>query len=133
VPRLVIIAVLAAAVPAVLPMQTAGPAAAPLVERQPAEFLVAPPPSLGAETQTAHPYSIDPAAAVSAIDALPGAEPIAGWFDERELKPNAAGDDKSEWPSIPPPAFTLTPFCAVSPEAGTIAASSSPAPMYRKF
>jgi hypothetical protein len=92
----VIIAVLAAAVPAALPMQTAGPAAAPLVERQPAEFLVAPPPSLGAETQTAHPYSIDPAAAVFAIDALPGAEPIAGWFDERELKPNAAGDDKSD-------------------------------------
>jgi hypothetical protein len=77
-------------------MQTAGPAAAPLVEPQPAEFLAAPLPSLGVETQTAHPYSIDPAVAVPANDAAPGAEPIAGWFDERELKLSAGGDDKSE-------------------------------------
>ena len=77
-------------------MQTAGPAAAPLVEAQPAEFLVAPPPSVGAETKTAHPYSIDSALAVPAIDAAPGADPTAGWFDERELKLSAAGDNKSD-------------------------------------
>jgi hypothetical protein len=94
-PRLVIIAVLAAALPAVLSMQTAGPAAAPLVEAQPAEFLVAPPPPRGAETTTAHPYSIDPAVADPAIDAAPGTDPAARWFDERELKLSAAGDDKS--------------------------------------
>ena len=95
-PRLVIIAVLAAALPAVLSMQTAGPAAAPLVEAQPAEFLVAPPPLAGAETRTAHPHSIDPAAAAGAIDAAAEADPTAGWFDERELKLSAAGDDKSD-------------------------------------
>jgi hypothetical protein len=95
-PRRLIIAVLAAALPAVLPMQTAGPAAAPLVGAQPAEFLVAPPPPLGAERKTAHPYSIDPAVVVPAIDAAPGADPTAGWFDDRELKLSAAGDDKSD-------------------------------------
>ena len=77
-------------------MQTAGPAAAPLVEAQPAEFLVAPPPPLGAERKTAHSYSIDPAVVAPAIDAASGADPTAGWFDDRELKLSAAGDDKSD-------------------------------------
>ncbi|HEX4185453.1 MAG TPA: hypothetical protein VHY78_06300 [Stellaceae bacterium] len=94
--RLVIIAVLAAALPAVLSMRTAGPAAAPLVEATPAEFLVAPPPFLGAETSAAHPHSIDSALAAPAIDAAQGAGPTAGWFDERELKLSAAGDDKTD-------------------------------------
>jgi hypothetical protein len=94
--RLVIIAVLAAALPAVLPMLTAGPAAGPLVEAQRAEFLVAPPPPLGAKRRTAHPYSIDPAVVAPAIDAAPGADPTAGWFDDRDLKLSAAGDDKSD-------------------------------------
>jgi hypothetical protein len=94
--RPVIIAVLAAALPAILPMQTAGAAAAPLVEAQPAEFLVAPPSPLGAERKTAHPYSIDPAVVVPAIDAAVGAGPTAGWFDGRELRLSAAGDDKSD-------------------------------------
>jgi hypothetical protein len=95
-PRLVIIAVLAAALPAVLSMQTAGPAAAPLAEAQPAEFL-GPPPLVGAETRAgAHPHSIDPAAAAGAIDAAADADPTAGWFDGRELKLGATGDDKSD-------------------------------------
>lgn len=94
-PRLVLIAVLAAALPVVPSMQTAGPAAAPLVEAQPAEFL-GPPPLAGAETRTAQPHSIDPAAAAGAIDAAAEAKPIAGWFEKRELKLGAAGDDKSE-------------------------------------
>jgi hypothetical protein len=87
-PRLVIIAVLAAALPAVLSMQTAGPAAAPLVETQPAEFLVGPPPPAGEEAKTAYPHSIDPA--------VPEADPAAGWFDHNELKLSAAGDDKAD-------------------------------------
>ena len=95
-PRLVIIAVLAAALPAVLSVQTTGPAAAPLVEAQPAELLLGPPPLAGAEARTAQPHSIDPAAAAGAIDAAAEADPIAGWFDKRELKLSAAGDDKSE-------------------------------------
>ena len=77
-------------------MQTPGPAAAPLVGAQSAEFLVAPPPPLGTERKPAHPYSIDPAVVVPAIDAAPGADPTAGWFDDRELKLSAAGDDKSD-------------------------------------
>jgi hypothetical protein len=80
---------------AVLSMQTAGPAAAPLIEAQPAEFL-GPPPLAGAETRTAHPRSIDPAAAASAVDATAEADPINGWFDKQELKLGAAGDDKSD-------------------------------------
>jgi hypothetical protein len=95
-PRLVIIAVLAAALPAVLSMQTAGPAAAPLVDTHPAEVLVGPPPVAGAETRTAQPHSIEPAAAAGAVDAPMEADPTAGWFDGRELKLSAAGDDKSE-------------------------------------
>jgi hypothetical protein len=94
--RLVIIAVLAAALPAVLSMQTAGPAAAPLVDTHPAEVLVGPPPVAGAETRTAQPHSIEPAAAAGAVDAPMEADPTAGWFDGRELKLSAAGDDKSE-------------------------------------
>jgi hypothetical protein len=94
-PRLVIIAVLAATLPAVLPTQTAGPAAAPLVEAPPSEFL-GPPPLAGAETRTAHPLSIDLAGAAGAIEAAAEADPTAGWFDGRELKPSAAGDDKSD-------------------------------------
>ena len=96
VPRLVIIAVLAAALPAVLSMQTAGPAAAPLVDTHPAEVLVGPPPVAGAEARTAQPHSIEPAAAAGAVDAPMEADPTAGWFDGRELKLSAAGDDKSE-------------------------------------
>jgi hypothetical protein len=95
-PRLVIIAVLAAALPAVLSMQTAGPAAAPLVDTHPAEVLVGPPPVAGAETRTAQPHSIEPAAAAGAVDARMEADPPAGWFDGRELRLSAAGDDKSE-------------------------------------
>ena len=95
-PRLVIIAVLAAALPAVLSMQTAGPAAAPLVDTHPAEVLVGPPPVAGAETRTAQPHSIEPATAAGAVDAPMEADPTAGWFDGRELKLSAAGDDKSE-------------------------------------
>ena len=94
-PRLVIIAVLAAALPAVLSMQAAGPAAAPLVEAQPAQFL-GPPPLAGAETRAAPPHSIDPAAAAGAIDAAAEADPVVGWFDKRELKLGPAGDDKSD-------------------------------------
>jgi hypothetical protein len=95
-PRLVIIAVLAAALPAVLSMQTAGPAAAPLVETHPAEVLVGLPPGAGAETRTAQPHSIDPVATAGALDAAMEANPTAGWFDGRELKLSAVGDDKSE-------------------------------------
>jgi hypothetical protein len=95
-PRLVIIAVLAAALPAVLSMLTAGPASAPLVDTHPAEVLVGPPPVAGAETRTAQPHSIDPAAAAGAVDAPMEADPTAGWFDGRELRLSAAGDDKSE-------------------------------------
>jgi hypothetical protein len=95
-PRFVIIAVLAAALPAVLSMQTAGPAAAPLVDTHPAEVLVGPPPVAGAETRTAQPHSIEPAAAAGAVDAPMEADPTAGWFDGRELKLSPAGDDKSE-------------------------------------
>jgi len=95
-PRLVIIAVLAAALPAVLSMQTAGPAAAPLAETHPAELLVGPSPVAGAETRAAQPHSIDPAAAAGAVEAAMEADPTANWFHERELKLSAAGDDKSE-------------------------------------
>jgi hypothetical protein len=96
-PRPVIIAVLAAALPAIFPMQAAGAAAATLVEAHPADFLVAPPSSLGAGRKTAHPSSIDPAVVVPAIDAaVVGAGPTAGWFDGRELRLSAAGDDKSD-------------------------------------
>ena len=95
-PRLVIIAILAAALPVVLSMRTAGPAGAPLIDAQPAEFLVGPPPLAGAETRTAHPPSIDPGAAAGAVDAATGADSTAGWFDGRELRLSAAGDDKSE-------------------------------------
>jgi hypothetical protein len=95
-PRLVIIAVLAAALPAVLSMQTAGPAAAPLVDTHPAAVLVGPPSVAGAETRTAQPHSIEPAAAAGAVDARMEADPPAGWFDGRELRLSAAGDDKSE-------------------------------------
>jgi hypothetical protein len=95
-PRLVVIAVLAAALPAVLSMQTAGPAAASLVETHPAQVLIGPPPVAGAETRAAQPHSIDPAAAAGAIDVSAEAYPTAGWFDGRELKLSAAGDDKSE-------------------------------------
>jgi len=95
-PRFVIIAVLTAALPAVLSMQTAGPAAAPLVDTHPAEVLVGPPPVAGAETRTAQPHSIEPAAAAGAVDARMEADPPTGWFDGRELRLSAAGDDKSE-------------------------------------
>ena len=77
-------------------MQTAGPDAAPLIDAQPAEFLVGQPPPAGAEKITAHPHSIDPAAAAATIDATTGADPTAGWFEERGLKLGAAGDDKSD-------------------------------------
>lgn len=107
-PRLIIIAVLAAALPSVLSMQTAGPAAAPLVEAQPAEFL-GPPPLAGAETRAAHPDSIDPATAAGAIDAAAEADPITGWFDKRELKLGAVGDDKS--------AMYVDPAACVYPDA----------------
>ena len=90
-------------------MQIAGPAAAPLVDAQPAEFLVGPPPLAGAETRTAHPHSIDPAAAAGAIDAAAEADPIAGWFDKRELKLGAVGDDKS--------AMYVDPAACVYPDA----------------
>jgi hypothetical protein len=95
-PRFVIIAVLTAALPAVLSMQTAGPGAAPLVDTHPAEVFVEPPPVAGAETRTAQPHSIEPAAAAGAVDAPMEADPTAGWFDGRELKLSPAGDDKSE-------------------------------------
>jgi hypothetical protein len=107
-PRLVITAVLTAALPAVLSMQTAGPAAAPLVEAQAAEFLGSPP-LAGAETRTAHPRSIDPAAAAGAIDAAAEADPTALWFEGRELKLGAAGDDKS--------AMFVDPAACVYPDA----------------
>lgn len=77
-------------------MQTAGPAAAPLVEAQPADSRVAPLPLLEAETNTTHPHSIDPAATAGAIDAAAEADPIAGWYDLRELKLSPAGGDKSD-------------------------------------
>ena len=92
--RLVITAVLAASLPAVLSTHTAGPAAAPLIEAQPAEVL-GPPPLAGAETRTVRTHSIDPAAEAGAADATAEADPVAGWFDKRELKLGAAGDDKS--------------------------------------
>jgi hypothetical protein len=95
-PRLVIIAVLAAALPAVLSMQTTGPAAAPLVETHPAQVLIGPPPVAGAEIRAAQPHSIDPAAAAGAVEAAMEADPTASWFNGRELKLSAAGDDKSE-------------------------------------
>jgi hypothetical protein len=95
-PRLVIIAVLAAALPAVLSMQTAGPAAAPLVETHAAPVLIGPPPVARAEIRAAQPHSIDPAAAAGAVEAAMEADPTASWFDGRELKLSAAGDDKSE-------------------------------------
>jgi hypothetical protein len=95
-PRLILIAVLAAALPAVLSMPAAGPAAAPLTEAAPAEFLRGPPPLTGAEARTAHPHSVDFAAAARAIDAAAEDDPTAGWFDERELKLSVAGGDKSD-------------------------------------
>ena len=106
--RVVIIWVLAAALPAVWSMQTAGPAAAPLIEAQPAEVL-RPPPLAGAERRAAQPRSIDPAAAAGAVDATAQADPIAGWFDKRELKLGAAGDDKS--------AMFVDPAACVYPDA----------------
>jgi hypothetical protein len=95
-PRLIVIAVLAAALPAVLSTQTAGPAAAPLLGAQPVEFRGGPPPLSSAETRTAQPDSINPAAAAGAADATTEADPTAGWFHGRELKLSAAGDDKSD-------------------------------------
>ena len=77
-------------------MQTAGPAAAPLAETHPAQVLIGPPPVAGAETRAAQPHSIDPAAATGAVEAAMEADPTAGWFDGRELKLSAPGDDKSE-------------------------------------
>jgi len=94
-PRLVIIAILAAALAAALSMETAGPAAAPLVEAPPAELLAGPPPPAGEEAKTAYPHSIDPAAAAAAIAAAPEADSSAGWFGHIELKSSAAGDDKA--------------------------------------
>jgi hypothetical protein len=82
--RLVFIAVLTAALPVVVSMQTAGPAAAPLIEAQPAEFLVGPPPLARASIGTAQPHSNDPAAAAGAIDVPAEAGAIPGWFEERE-------------------------------------------------
>jgi hypothetical protein len=108
-PRLVIIAVLTAALPAVLSMQTTGPAAAPLIETQPAEFPVGPPPLARAETGTAQPHSNDPAAAAGTIDVPAEAGPIPGWFDKRELKLGAADDDKS--------AMFVDPAACVYPDA----------------
>ncbi len=82
--------------PAILPMQIAGPAAAPLAEMQPAELLVVPPSPLGAETTTVHPYSIDPAVAAPAIDGASGGDPTASWFDKRELRLGADSDGKTD-------------------------------------
>jgi hypothetical protein len=107
-PRLVIIAILAAALPAILSVQTAGPAAAPLIEAQPAEVL-GPASLTGAERRTAEPHSIDPAAAAGAVDATAEADPITGWFDKRELKLGAVGDDKS--------AMYVDPGACVYPDA----------------
>lgn len=107
-PRLVIIAVLATALSAIWWIQTAGPAAAPLIEAGAAEVL-GPPPLAGDETRTAQPHSIDPAAAAGAFDAIAEADPIASWFDKRELKLGAAGDDKS--------AMLVDPAACVYPDA----------------
>jgi len=90
--RLVIIAVLAAALPALLATQSAAPAAAPIIEPEPAELLLGPPPPDSAEITTPHPHPIDPAATGSSVDAARPADPTGGWFDERELKLSAVGD-----------------------------------------
>jgi hypothetical protein len=108
-PRLVVIAVLTAALPAVVSMQTAGPAAAPLIEVQPAEFLVGPSPLARAPTGTAQPHSNDRAAAAGAIDMPAEAGPIPGWFEERDLELGTAGDDKS--------AMFVDPAACVYPDA----------------
>jgi hypothetical protein len=95
-PRLVIIAILAAALPAVLPMETAGPAAAPLVEAQRAELLVGPSPPTGEDVKASYPHAFDLAAAGAAIAVAPEADPAAGWFDRIELKLSAAGEGKAD-------------------------------------
>ena len=82
--------------PAILPMQIAGPAAAPLAEIQPAELLVVPPSPLGAETTSVHPYSIDPAVAAPAINGASEGDPTASWFDKRELRLGADSDGKTD-------------------------------------
>src|ERR1700730_4281048 len=114
-------------------MQTAGPAAAPLVDTHPAAVLVGPPPVAGAETRTAQPHSIEPAAAAGAVDARMEADPPTGWFDGRELRLSAAGDDKSEMFVDPAACVYPDAFLRLLAGGRTIAASGSPAPMKRKF
>ena len=106
--RLLIIAFLAAVLPAVWSMPTAGPAAAPLIGAEPAELL-GPPPLAGTATGTTQAHLIDPAAAAAAIAAMVEADPIAGWFEARELKLGAAGDNKS--------AMYVDPNACVYPDA----------------
>jgi len=92
--RLVTIAVLAAA--AAMPSTHAtGPRAAPLSEPAPLETPVsaATAGSDEAATRGAHPLD---AAAVGPGDVAPHGERVEAWFDDAELKVNAAGGDKSD-------------------------------------
>jgi len=91
-PRLVIIAVLAAGLSAALSAPTANPAAAPMVEAQPAALVVSPSPLAGAEARPAQPHSIDVAVIRGTVDPASPADPIGGWFGVTELKLSETDD-----------------------------------------
>jgi hypothetical protein len=91
-PRLVVIAVLAAGLSGVLSAPTADPAAALIVEGQPANLIVPPSPFARAEPRPAQPHSIDPAATGGAADPASQADSIGSWFDETVLKLSATDD-----------------------------------------
>lgn len=93
--RFVIIAVLAAALPAVLSTLAVSPTAAPMVETPPPELSRASA-TVGAETKTMAPHSLDPAVAAGSTDAPPQPGPAGEWFDDRELKLSATGGDKTD-------------------------------------
>ena len=90
--RLVIIAVLAAGLSGVLSAPTADPAAALILEAQPADLAAPPSPFAKAEARPAQPHSIDPAATWGAPDPASQADSIGGWFDETELKLSETDD-----------------------------------------
>src|SRR5690348_16436741 len=104
--RIAVIAVLAAVAPAVILTHTADLVAAPIVEPPPAEALPVSETPAGAGTKAAHPRPIDHAAS---IDGAPQTDSFGGWFDERELKLGAAGDDKSD--------MFVDPTACIYPEA----------------
>jgi hypothetical protein len=52
--------------------------------------------TVGAETKTIAPHSLDPAVAAGSTDAGPQTGPAGEWFDDRELKLSATGGDKTD-------------------------------------